>query len=547
MMKNRNPASHQPLPTHSDVAVIGSGHNGLVAAAYLAKAGKSVVVLEKEAAFGGATTSHKVFPDYDAMLSRYSYLVALFPRRIIEELGLAFETRRRRIASFTPWTDSGGRQRGLVLSNVDEARSRASMHEMTGSDAAWHRYQELLGLEHTITRIAWPSLLEPIQSRAAFQGSLRTDEEKAAWRAFVERPLGEVLEAHADHDALLGLLLTDGKIGVFASAHDASLLQNRCFLYHVIGNETGEWRVPVGGMRSLTDALIRRCRSLGVTLAANAPAVRVETGPERHTVWFESEGHERSVAATHVLVNAAPRTFARLLDEPWQPSPEDEGSAVKINMLLERLPRLKADGISPADAFAGSFHIDEGYAQMEASFQAARDGRLPDPAPGEIYCHTLTDDSILSPELRARGYHTLTLFGLDMPWRLFSEENNEARRDDVARLYLAGLDRLCAEPFEECLARDRDGRPCLEVKTPRDLEAEIGLDQGNIFHNALSWFFTDDDALVGTWGVETHHPRILRAGSSALRGGAVSGIPGRNAAMCVLGEGLCGRPGQVRS
>jgi phytoene dehydrogenase-like protein len=518
-----------------DAVVIGSGHNGLVAAAYLAKAGQSVLVLERAADCGGAAISKRVFPDFDAMLSRYAYLISLFPQAIIDDLGLAFQTRRRRIASFTPWTDSAGRQRGLVLSNVDESRSRDSMREMTGSDTAWHRYQHLLALEHAIARIAWPSLLEPLQSRSSFHQRLRTAEDKAAWQAFVEQPLGEVLETYADHDALRGLLLTDGKIGVFANAHAPSLLQNRCFLYHVIGNETGEWRVPIGGMRSVADALVWCCRELGVTLAAESPAVRIETGPKRHRVWFESGGRERSVEATHVLVNAAPKTFARLLDEPWQPGPEDEGSAVKINMLMRRLPRLKAEGIAPEDAFAGSFHIDEGYAQMEASFAAARAGRLPDPAPGEIYCHTLTDDSILSPELRSQGYQTLTLFGLDMPWRLFPAELNAARRDEVARLFLAGLDRLCAEPFEDCLARDRDGRPCLEVKTPRDLEDEIGLDQGNIFHNALSWFFTDDESLVGTWGVETHHPRILRAGSSALRGGAVSGIPGRNAAMCVLG------------
>ncbi len=524
------------MKTSYDAVVIGSGHNGLVAAAYLAKAGRSVLVLEKSYDFGGSTTSARVFPDYDAWLSRYSYLIALFPQIITEELGLGFETRRRRIASFTPWTDSAGRQRGLVLSNVDEGRSRDSMREMTGSDAAWHRYQEMLSLEQAIARITWPSLLAPLQSRAAFRSMLRTAEDKAAWRAFVERPLGEAIEAYADHDALRGLLLTDGKIGVFANAHDTSLLQNRCFLYHVIGNETGEWRAPVGGMRSLADALLHRCRALGVTLAAESPAVRIETGTERHCVWFKSDCREQSVEATHVLVNAGPRTFAKLLDEPWQPGPEDEGSVVKINMLMRRLPRLKAEGIAREDAFAGSFHIDEGYAEMEASFAAARDGRLPDPAPGEIYCHTLTDDSILSPELRSQGFHTLTLFGLDMPWRLFPTELNDTRREEVARFYLAGLDRLCAEPFEECLARDRHGRPCIEVKTPRDLEEEIGLDQGNIFHNALSWFFADDESLVGTWGVETHHPRILRAGSSALRGGAVSGIPGRNAAMCVLGR-----------
>ncbi len=516
-----------------DAVIIGSGHNGLVAAAYLAMAGRSVLVLEKNRTFGGATASQRVFPDYDALLSRYSYLISLFPDRITRELGLDFQTRRRRTASFTPYTDSAGRAQGLILSNEDESRSRESMRRMTGRDSAWARYQQLLSLETSIAKLIWPTLLEPLRSRASFESQLSTDEQKAAWRFFVERPLGEAIEHFADHDALCGLLMTDGKIGVFSHPHDASLLQNRCFLYHVIGNETGEWRVPVGGMRSLVDSLLNRCRALGVTLLAEAPARHIETGRERHRVTYECEGRERCVEAKHVLVNAGPGTLAALLGETRKPREEDEGSVVKINLLLRHLPRLKAEGISAAEAFAGSFHIDEGYAQMQASWAAARDGHIPNPAPGETYCHTLTDDSILSPELRAQGFQTLTLFGLDMPWRLFTADH-DARRAEVARLYLQGLDRLCDEPFADCIARDRDGKLCLEIKTPQDLQREIGLDQGNIFHNAPSWFWASDESEVGTWGVETPHARIYRAGSSALRGGAVSGIPGRNAAMCAL-------------
>jgi phytoene dehydrogenase-like protein len=520
-------------PASFDAIIIGSGHNGLVAAAYLAMAGRSVLVLEKNATFGGATASQRVFPDYDALLSRYAYLISLFPERITRELGLDFQTRRRRTASFTPYADAAGRAQGLVLSNEDESRSRESMCRMTGGDSAWARYQQLLSLETAIAKLIWPTLLEPLRSRASFESQLSTDEQKTAWRFFVERPLGEAIEHFADHDALRGLLMTDGKIGVFAHPHDAGLLQNRCFLYHVIGNETGEWRVPVGGMRSLVDSLLNRCRALGVSLLAEAPAKHIETGRERHRVTFECEGRERCVEAKHVLVNAGPGTLAALLDETREPRAEDEGSVVKINLLLRRLPRLKAEGISAAEAFAGSFHIDEGYAQMQESWAAARNGHIPNPAPGETYCHTLTDDSILSPELRAQGFQTLTLFGLDMPWRLFTGDH-DARRAEVARLYLQGLDRLCDEPFADCIARDRDGRLCLEIKTPQDLQREIGLDQGNIFHNAPSWFWADSEAEVGTWGVETPHARIYRAGSSALRGGAVSGIPGRNAAMCAL-------------
>ncbi|MDA1229651.1 MAG: NAD(P)/FAD-dependent oxidoreductase [Planctomycetota bacterium] len=516
-----------------DIVIVGSGHNGLVAAAYLAKAGLSVLVLERNDYIGGATASQRVFPDYDALLSRYAYLVSLLPPLIVDELQLKFETRRRSIASFTPYKDASGIDRGLVFSNVDQDRTRQSLQELTGGDSGWESYQRLQSLQSAIARVAWPSLLQPLQSRETFRSALVTTDERAAWKAFVERPLGESLESLTDNDVLRGLWLTDAKIGVFTQPHDTSLLQNRCFLYHVIGNETGEWRVPVGGMKSFVDSLIDRCLTLGVTFATDAPVTNIECGPKHHTVSFTREAVQQQVDAVRILVNAGPRTFSRLLGEPWNPVATDEGSVIKMNMLLHRLPRVKASGVSSAEAFSGSFHIDEGYDQMLMSYQQASRGELPDPAPAEMYCHTLTDNSILSPELQSQGYHTLTLFGLDMPYRVF-KDNNVARREAVKQRYLAGLDRICVESFVDCLAIDRNGAPCIEIKTPVDLERELDLDQGNIFHNTLSWFFTDDETHVGQWGVETHHARIYRAGSSAFRGGAVSGIPGRNAAMCVL-------------
>jgi phytoene dehydrogenase-like protein len=523
------------LRTRYDAVIIGSGHNGLVAAAYLAKAGQSVLVLERSNYLGGATASQRVFRGYDALLSRYSYLVSLFPQRIIEELGLRFETRRRRTASFTPYTDARGVSRGLVLSNVDMDRSKQSLEELTGSSAGWRDYQRMLQLESVLAGIAWPSMLDPLKSRSQFQLRLTTADEREAWTSFVDEPLGNVIERHATHDVLRGLLMTDGKIGVFTHPHDPSLLQNRCFLYHVIGNGTGEWRVPVGGMQSLVRALIDSCRGSDVTYLTDAPATAIHEGPASHTVCFTLEGVDRSVDATRVLVNAGPRTFARLLGDSWTPAPADEGSVIKINMLLHRLPRLKAQGVSLDEAFSGSFHLDEGYEQMKVSYQAALAGSVPNPAPGEMYCHTLTDDSILSEDLRRRGFQTLTLFGLDMPYRLFRQQG-DSKREAVRRLYLEGLDRVCSEPFQDCIARDDDGQLCLEIKTPQNLEEELDLDLGNIFHRSLSWFFTDDPSKIGTWGVETSRPRIYRAGSSAERGGAVSGIPGRNAAMCILEE-----------
>jgi phytoene dehydrogenase-like protein len=515
-----------------DAVVVGSGHNGLVAAAYLARAGKSVLVLERSDHFGGATISAQIFPDFDAHLSKYSYLVSLLPACIIEELGLNFHTRRRTIASFTPWQDRSGRQRGLVLSNVDADRSRDSLTAMTESSTAWDSYQKLLSLEFAMADIVWPSLTEPLQTRKTFQSQLKSDLQKEAWRSFIDEPLGKVIERYADHDALRGLIMTDGKIGVLTHPGDESLLQNRCFLYHIIGNGTGEWRVPVGGMKSLSNALLNCCRTHNVHLHSDAEVLRVEPGNRFHKVTATVAGQTKSIDCRYVLINAGPKAYAAMLGEQWHPAASDEGCSVKVNMLLRRLPKLKAH-VRPDEAFCGSFHIDEGYEQMKRSFETAAAGRIPDPAPCEMYCHTLTDPSILSEALRIQGYHTLTLFGLDMPYRLF-EQDHDARRDLILQRYLAGLSQLCEEPFVDCLALDRSGRPCIEIRTPQDLEREVGLDLGNIFHKTLSWFFTDDVSLAGAWGVETSHPGIFRAGSSALRGGAVSGIPGRNAAMAIL-------------
>lgn len=521
------------IKTKYDVAIVGSGHNGLVAAAYLAAAGMSVIVLEKNETLGGATASARVFPDYDAWLSRYSYLVSLLPPKIVDDLKLRFDTRRRRIASFTHYFNDQASPRGLLISNVDEAASRTSVERLSGKTQDWQGYQRLLALESSIAGIAWPSLLNPLRSRSQFRQSLTGADQREAWDAFVERPLGETIERHVKHDVLRGLLLTDAKIGVSTQPHDESLLQNRCFLYHVIGQGTGEWRVPIGGMRTLVDALVDRGRSLTVQYMTHAPVQRVVIGNDQHTVSFLHDDKPHTIDATYVLINAGPRTYARLLDTPYSADEADEGSVVKVNMLLRRLPRLKTTDASSVDAFTGSFHVDEGYEAMNKSYQQSREGKLPDRPPFEIYCHTLTDPSILAPELAAQGFHTLTLFGLDVPYRLFTVDH-DARRDELLRRYIAAMDEICDESFADCLATARDGTPCIEIKTPQDLERDVDLDQGNIFHNSPSWFFTDDESKVDQWGVETSFDRVFIAGSSAARGGAVSGIPGHNAAMAIL-------------
>src|SRR5207253_2184635 len=143
------------------VVILGAGHNGLVAASYLGRAGLSVLLLEKNDYIGGATTSQKVFPDYEARLSRYSYLVSLFPEKIIRDLGLNLELRRRATGSFTPYAKSG-RHDGLLLSNVDKEAGRKSMIDLTGSDSEFEQLKKFYNLSRVFAEHCWDSWLEPL-------------------------------------------------------------------------------------------------------------------------------------------------------------------------------------------------------------------------------------------------------------------------------------------------------------------------------------------------------------------------------------------------
>jgi phytoene dehydrogenase-like protein len=521
--------AHASTPSH-DVVIVGGGHNGLTAAAYLARAGRSVILLERLDEVGGAAVSAQAFAGVEARLSRYSYLVSLLPRRIIDDLGLDIRLARRRYSSYTPVP--GHPESGLLVDNTDAEATAASFAAVgAAQDAA--AFDAFYASTGAVARALWPTVTEPLLTRTEARALVGDDE---LWEALIERPIGDFIQSRLSSDLVRGVAATDALIGTFASLGDPELAQNRCFLYHVIGQGTGEWDVPIGGMGAVTGELARVAREAGARIVTGAEVTAIH--PDG-SVEYVRNGHERRVEGRHVLVNAAPEVLDRLLGEqPQPPRPKAEGAQVKVNLLLKRLPRLRDESVSPEAAFGGTLHINETYTQLEEAYAGMVRGVMPELLPCEIYCHTLADPTILDPELAESGAQTITVFGLHTPDRWLTDENNDATRQRLQDAVLASLNSVLAEPIESLLLTDADGRPCIETKTTRDLERALNMPGGNIFHGPLSWPFAEDDDALDTpaqrWGVATQHPRILLCGSGARRGGAVSGLGGHNAAMAVL-------------
>lgn len=497
---------------HADVAIVGGGHNALVAATYLACAGLDVVVLERLPHVGGAAISASVFDGFDARLSRYSYLVSLMPQQLIADLGLNLELRSRDTASYTPY-DGGG----LLIETAEGEPTRASFRDRTGSDDEFEAWQRFYAEVATVADVIAPTLLSPLPHI----GELRDQVEMAIWTDLVDEPLGTAIERRFTDDLVRGVVGTDALIGTFASLHDQTLIQNRCFLYHLIGNGTGEWRVPVGGMGAVTAELERVAREAGVDIRTDTTVDQIDARADGATV----TGEGFTVEADWVLSGVAPYVLARLMGGPAAAKPS--GSQFKLNVLVSRLPQLTS-GIDPAIAFAGTFHLGESMTELEAAWARAAAGSLPDHAVGELYCHTLTDRSILGPDLIDTEAQTLTYFGLHTPYDVLPDE---AAAGHAYAQFLAAINAHLAEPIEPLILG-------VEHKTPAQIEEALAMPGGHIFHGDLQWPWLEEGEKAHNpaeqWGVATAHPRVLLCGSGARRGGAVSGIGGHNAAHAIL-------------
>lgn len=501
-----------------DVVVVGGGHNGLVAANYLAKAGKKVALIEARSHLGGASISYQAFPEFPVHLSRYSYLVSLFPDQIKEDLGLTFRTLSRSISSYTP-VHQGDEHLGLLVERNLGAATAESFRKITGSHREFDSWQDFYGRIEKLAEYLAPSMLTPLQTRERAKANFSDSQ---LWHEIFEQPIGVSVCNRFTDDIVRGVILTDALVGTFTSVDD--LQANTCFLYHVIGNGTGEWRVPLGGMGVVVSELERVARTSGVEFFLGE---RVDGfhGDASGVSLSTSDG--KRFLSKDVVWAADDRALSHFLGEPERA--RRDGSQIKINMLLRELPRLRS-GIDPAMAFAGTFHIDESAIQLESAYQIATSNRLPQVIPAEVYCHSITDPSIVGDS----GLHTLTLFAFHTPAALFENDRQTVTAKATERI-ISGINSYLESPLEDVLAYDSQGRACLEVKNPLDLEDELDLPRGNIFHGDLTMPFADE-LPEGAWGSETNHRNIFLGGASAMRGGGVSGIAGHNAAFAIMNK-----------
>ncbi len=518
--------------TSPSVVVVGAGHNGLVAAILAAQAGYSVTVLERSDHPGGATVGSAVFDGHPARLSQYSYLVSLFPTDLVDALGIALPLAQRSVASYTP-VDRDGVPGGLLVERDEGPATRDSFRALTGASTEFHAWQRFYGELRRLAGVVASMLAGPLRTRSEAREAVRAAAGEQIWRDVVEAPIGEAIARRFADDTVRGVVATDALIGTHTSLFDDSLLANRCFLYHLIGRGTGEWLVPVGGMGAVSDALVARARELGVQLRCGVEVVAAAEDADGVLLGTRGDGADGEWRSSAVLAAVAPATVDGWLGRP---TAAPEGAQLKVNMLLTRLPALAA-GDDPAAVFAGTTHLEEGFRELERAYRESAAGRLPDPLPCEIYCHSLADPSIMAGE----PGHTLTLFSLHTPASLFRADP-DGMRERACRAALASLQRYLAEPLDGCLAADSHGRPCVQAASPLDVQASVGMPGGHIFHGDLAWPWLEDgepaDTPAGRHGVQIAGcRRILLAGAGTRRGGGVSGLGGLAAVQALLAGG----------
>jgi phytoene dehydrogenase-like protein len=517
-----------------DAIVVGSGHNGLIAAGYLAKAGKKVLVLERRAVIGGATVTEEPFPGY--RLSTCSYVCNLLLPEVVHDLELArhgYDVRPFDPQYFVPFPDGSYFMSFLDGRRTREQIAKFSRKDVAGYDAYWAMWDRILARMR-------PLLLQPAPSWDQIEARFAGAQGQEDWRTLTRKSIAELLDDYFESEQIKAPLSTGGVIGVNAGP----LTPGTAYVkyHHLIGSldgHQGAWGFVRGGMGSIARALAAFGRERGVDIATDSEVAEIEIAEGRATGVRTLDGHRYE--ADLVLSNADPtRTYLGLVGEARLPDElaagvkrlKVKGSVVKVLLGLGELPNFTAlPGTAVGPQHTGGIVINPSVDYLETAWDDCKRGHPSRRPFMDCYIQTATEEGLAPP-----GKHTMSLFVQYAPYDL-AEGTWEERRAKIGANII------------ETLATFAPNLPAaieqMEVLGPPDIERIIGITGGNIFHGEIL-----PDQMFGYRPVpgfsdyRTPIDRLYLCGSGAWPGGAVFGAPGRNCAIEALRD-LRVDPGEV--
>lgn len=502
-----------------DAIVLGAGHNGLTCAAYLSRAGKRVLVLERREILGGACTTEEVWPGYH--ISTAAYLCSLLHPQIIEDLELkqhGFEVYRRECGGFAPFPDGSH-----LLLYPDAERTRQELQRFSPEDVdAYFQFEEDV---ERAADILEPHFFGPSPSMGKVADAYRAAGAIELFERFFTLSVRELLERRFTDERLMAVLATDGLIGTAAGVSDQGTAY--VLLHHYMGKALGTrgiWGYVRAGMGSITKSLARSAEAKGAEIRLGAEVDRILVKGDRIFGIALKSGDE--IEAEMVFSNADLRRTCSLLPDDSVPSnlrsalksARTEGISCKINMAVSELPDFTAmPGTAPGPQHLGTVHLAPTMDFLDAAWQDAKQG-IPSREPMvEVYIQTATDQSLSPP-----GKHILSCFTQYFPRTLADGLDDCEEGERYADRVLEIIARYAPNVPASVEAR--------QVLTPKGIEERFGILGGNIFHGDI----TPDQMFGGRMGLQgaaTGLPGLYICGSAAYPGGCVSGMPGYNAAM----------------
>ncbi len=497
-----------------DIIVVGGGHNGLTAAAYLARAGKGVLVLERRSQLGGACTLEEPFPDDGWRVSPCAYLVGLLHPLVVDELGLRQRGYRVAVVDphlWCPFTDGSS-----IALWEDSDRSAAAVAELSPSDVDGYRaygalFYRIRRALRDGDRDTW---IGDAPDRPQLAELLAGDPE--ALEVIFDASIADVVERHVSDERLRTALHGQGIIGTYAGPRDAGTAA--VHLLHASGSlegRPGAWGYVVGGMGRVSFALADAAIEAGAVVAAGVPVAAIVPGQG-----VRLEGGE-TIPARTVISNADPKRTLALCEADVPPafrarvdSWRSESPVLKINCGLSRLPHFPqaTPGVQP---HRGMVTISTGVDATQAAFEASRRGE-PSPEWCELYFHTAYDPSI-APD----GCQAMSVFSQYVPYHLQTGSWDD-HREGIADAAIAAIARFSPDIADSILYR--------QVLGPPDVEARIGLTGGHIFQGEC----LPDQMWERRFSPRTPIPGVYLCGAATHPGGSVIAVNGRNAAMAVL-------------